>query len=47
MNMRLVRVEPLRLGLGTLVDNVYVQLLAYDAALRAGFQPGSLRLLNT
>ena len=35
MNVRLVRLEPLRLGLGTLVDNVYIQLLAHDAAVRA------------
>jgi len=40
VNVRLVRSEPLRLGLGTLVDSVYIQLLAYDAALRAGFDPG-------
>jgi len=40
MNVLLVRVETLRLGLGTLVDSVYVQLLAYDAALRAGLEPG-------
>lgn len=40
MNVRLVRLEPLRLGLGTLVDNVYIQLLAHDAAVRAKLQPG-------
>ncbi len=40
MNMRVVRPEPLRLGLGTLVDSVYIQLLAHDAAWRAGFEPG-------
>ncbi len=40
VNVRLVRSEPLRLGLVTLVDSVYIQLLAYDAALRAGFDPG-------
>jgi glucosamine--fructose-6-phosphate aminotransferase (isomerizing) len=44
MNMRLVGVEPLRLGLGTLVDSVYIQLLAYDAALRAGLQPGKIEI---
>ncbi len=44
MNVRLVRVEPLRLGLGTLVDSVYIQLLAHDAALRAGLQPGKFEI---
>jgi glucosamine--fructose-6-phosphate aminotransferase (isomerizing) len=43
-NVRLVRVEPLRLGLGTLVDSVYIQLLAHDAALRAGLQPGKFEI---
>jgi hypothetical protein len=33
-------VEPLRLGLGTLVDSIYIQLLAHDVALRAGLVPG-------
>src|SRR5208283_251871 len=44
MNVRLVRSKPLRLGLGTLVDSVYIQLLAYDAALRAGFEPGKFEI---
>jgi glucosamine--fructose-6-phosphate aminotransferase (isomerizing) len=44
MNVRLVRVEPLRLGLGTLLDSVYIQLLAYDAALRAGIEPGKFEI---
>ncbi len=44
MNVRLVRLETLRLGLGTLVDSVYIQLLAHDAALRAGFKPGKLEI---
>ena len=39
-NVRIVRVEPLGLGLGTLEDIVYIQLLAHDAALRAGLEPG-------
>jgi glutamine---fructose-6-phosphate transaminase (isomerizing) len=39
-NVRLIRVEPLRLGLGTLVDTVHIQLLAHDLALRAGRDPG-------
>jgi glucosamine--fructose-6-phosphate aminotransferase (isomerizing) len=44
MNVRLVRLEPLRLGLGTLVDSLYIQLLAHDAALRAGFEPGKFEI---
>jgi glucosamine--fructose-6-phosphate aminotransferase (isomerizing) len=43
-NVRLIRVEPLRLGLGTLVDSIYIQLLAYDAALRAGLEPGKFEI---
>jgi glucosamine--fructose-6-phosphate aminotransferase (isomerizing) len=43
-NVRLVRVEPVRLGLGTLVDSVYIQLLAHDVALRAGLQPGKFEI---
>jgi glucosamine--fructose-6-phosphate aminotransferase (isomerizing) len=39
-NVRVVPVEPLRLGLGTLVDSIYIQLLAHDVALRAGLVPG-------
>ena len=39
-NMRLIRVEPARLGLGTLVDTLYIQLLAHDLAVRAGLEPG-------
>ena len=39
-NMRLIQVEPIRLGLGTLVDVVIIQLLAHDYALNAGFEPG-------
>jgi len=46
MNVRLVRVEPLRLGLGTLVDSVYMQLLAYEAALRAGLEPGKFEIAD-
>jgi len=44
MNVRWVRVDPLRLGLGTLVDNLYIQLLAHEAALRAGLQPGKFEI---
>jgi glutamine---fructose-6-phosphate transaminase (isomerizing) len=39
-NLQLIRVEPLRLGLGTLVDMLYIQLLAHELALRAGLEPG-------
>jgi glutamine---fructose-6-phosphate transaminase (isomerizing) len=44
MNMRLVRLEPVRLGLGTLVDSLYIQLLAHDAALEAGLNPGKFEI---
>jgi glucosamine--fructose-6-phosphate aminotransferase (isomerizing) len=44
MNIRQVQVEPLRLGLGTLVDSVYIQLLAYEVALRAGLHPGKFEI---
>jgi glucosamine--fructose-6-phosphate aminotransferase (isomerizing) len=39
-NVRLIPVEPVRLGLGTLVDVLHMQLLAHDLALRAGREPG-------
>lgn len=39
-NMRLLRVEPLGLGLGTLVDSLHIQLLAHELAERAGLEPG-------
>ncbi|MGH9430257.1 MAG: SIS domain-containing protein [Terriglobia bacterium] len=41
-NLRLVPVEPARLGLGTLIDTLHVQLLAHELALRAGLDPGKL-----
>ncbi len=44
VNVRLVPVEPMRLGLGTLVDSVFIQLLAHDAALRAGLEPGKFEI---
>jgi glucosamine--fructose-6-phosphate aminotransferase (isomerizing) len=44
MNVRLVRLEPLRMGLGTLVDSVYIQLLAHDGALQAGLEPGKFEI---
>lgn len=43
-NVRLIKVEPVQLGLGTLVDSLYIQLLAHDLALRAGLEPGKFRI---
>jgi len=43
-NVRVVRVDPIGLGLGTLVDSVYIQLLAHDAALQAGLKPGEFEV---
>ncbi len=40
LNIHLIPVEPIRLGLGTLVDTLHLQLLARDLALRKGFEPG-------
>jgi len=42
-NVRLIPVESVRMGLGTLVDSVHIQLLVHDLALRAGLEPGSFR----
>ena len=39
-NLRLITVNPLKLGLGTLVDILHVQLLAHELAVRAGLEPG-------
>ena len=39
-NMRIVRVGTARLGMGTLVDSLHIQLLAYELAVRAGMDPG-------
>ena len=39
-NVRLIQVEPIPLGLGTLADIVHIQLLAHDLALSAGLEPG-------
>jgi len=44
MNVHRVRVVPLKLGLGTLVDNLYMQLLAHDFALEAGLEPGKFEI---
>jgi glucosamine--fructose-6-phosphate aminotransferase (isomerizing) len=43
-NVRLINVEPMRLGLGTLVDSLYIQLLAHDLALRLGLEPGKFHI---
>jgi glucosamine--fructose-6-phosphate aminotransferase (isomerizing) len=42
--LKLVPVETLPLGLGTLVDSLHIQLLAHDLALRAGLEPGKFRI---
>lgn len=39
-NTRLIQVEPLLLGLGTLVDILFIQLLVHDLAVREGREPG-------
>lgn len=39
-NVRLIRVGSLRLGLGTLIDTLHIQLLAHDLAVRANRDPG-------
>lgn len=39
-NLHVVSVEPVALGLGTLVDIVHIDLLAHDLALRFGLEPG-------
>lgn len=46
-NVRVVEVEPVRLGLGTLVDSVHIQLLAHDLAVRAGHKPGEFRFAGS
>jgi glucosamine--fructose-6-phosphate aminotransferase (isomerizing) len=43
-NVLLVPVPALKLGLGTFVDVLYVQLLAHELALRAGRDPGKFWL---
>jgi len=40
LNVRIVRVETAKLGLGTLVDSLHIQLLAHGLAVRAGLEPG-------
>jgi glucosamine--fructose-6-phosphate aminotransferase (isomerizing) len=42
-NIRHIPVEPVLMGLGTLVDSVHVQLLVHDLAVRGGFEPGRFR----
>lgn len=41
-NLRLIRVETARLGMGTLVDSLHMQLMAHELAVRAGLEPGKL-----
>ncbi len=35
-----MRFKPVPLGLGTLADSVYIQLLTHELARRAGLEPG-------
>ena len=42
-NVRHVPVEPVRMGLGTLIDSVHIQMLVHELALRGGLEPGSFR----
>jgi glucosamine--fructose-6-phosphate aminotransferase (isomerizing) len=46
-NVRLAKMEPSQLGLGTLTDTLYIQLLARDLALRAGLEPGRFRTASS
>jgi glucosamine--fructose-6-phosphate aminotransferase (isomerizing) len=46
-NVRVVPVESIRLGLGTLIDAVHIQLLVHDLALGAGLEPGSFRFADS
>lgn len=39
-NTRLIKVEPLRTCMGTLVDILFIQLLVHDLAMRDGREPG-------
>jgi glucosamine--fructose-6-phosphate aminotransferase (isomerizing) len=39
-NVRLVKVDRMPLGLGTLIDSLHLQLLAHELARRAGREPG-------
>ncbi|MGH9325121.1 MAG: SIS domain-containing protein [Terriglobia bacterium] len=41
-NLRTLRVETAKFGLGTLEDTLHLQLLAYELAVRAGLEPGKL-----
>ncbi|MGH9407776.1 MAG: SIS domain-containing protein [Terriglobia bacterium] len=41
-NLRVVRVESAKLGMGTLIDSLHLQLMSHDLALRAGLEPGKL-----
>lgn len=46
-NVLTVRLNHLGMGLGTLVDTVYMQLLAHDLALRAGLEPGKFAVAES
>ncbi len=46
-NLRLIRAEPISLGLGTLVDTLIIQLLANELATRAGIEPGKFWIAET
>jgi glucosamine--fructose-6-phosphate aminotransferase (isomerizing) len=46
-NVRLIPVESVRMGLGTLIDSVHIQLLVHELALRAGLEPGSFRFAGS
>lgn len=39
-----IKVAPIRLGLGTLLDSVYIQLLVHELAVAAGLDPGKLKI---
>lgn len=39
-NIRIVHVETAKLGMGTLVDSLHLQLMAHELAVRAGLEPG-------
>ncbi len=46
-NTCLIQVEPLRWGMGTLVNILYIQLLVHDLAVRAGLDPGKFRIAES
>ncbi|MGH9375186.1 MAG: SIS domain-containing protein [Terriglobia bacterium] len=40
LNMRIIQVEAAKLGLGTLIDSLHLQLLAHGLAVASGIEPG-------